>query len=521
LGAFAAAEVGGIDVVLLDSCGYSDTLRIKGPEVAHVGKGDFHKPKYEHLKIHLKWSEHIRGHPENECNYAIHFYPTEEFEDEYRSNKPYLHACVVLFLFLATAMTFVLYDFFVQRRQKIVMATAKHTTAVVSSLFPKSVRDRILEDAREQALHGSAPSKVSLFGALPRSQLKSFLDKGNNTDHYVYDTKPIADLFSEATIIFADISGFTAWSSTREPTQVFVLLETIYYNFDELARKRRVFKVETVGDCYVAVAGLPEPRKDHAVVMARFAKDVLIRMSSLTKKLGASLGPDCEELSIRIGVHSGPVTAGVLRGDKSRFQLFGDTVNTTSRLQTTGDCGKIHLSGETATLLTNSGKGHWIVPRQDAVEAKGKGVMKTFWLQISPPSTARSTTDASSSGNPECGEEAVGDVDMDPKLLVLVNWNTDVLAKLLQKIAWKRRAAASATPGLDETRQFHLPHQTVLEEVKEIIHLPAFDAVQLTDDDLSQQALDYDVLHQLRSFVTSSKFATAMHRQIAFRRLLI
>jgi class 3 adenylate cyclase len=505
--------VGGIDVVLLDSCGDLDTLRINGPDVIFVGDGDLHFSKYEHLQVHLDWNEHISGHPGNECTYALHMYPTEEFEDKYRSTKPYVHAFVVLLLFLATAMTFVLYDFFVQRRQKIVLATAKHTTAVVSSLFPKSVRDRILEDAREQALQSSTPSKVSLFGALPRSQLKSFLDEGNQTDHYVYDTKPIADLFSEATVLFADISGFTAWSSTREPTQVFVLLETIYYNFDELARKRRVFKVETVGDCYVAVAGLPEPRKDHAVVMARFAKDVLIRMSSLTKKLGTSLGPDCEELSIRIGVHSGPVTAGVLRGDKSRFQLFGDTVNTTSRLQTTGDCGKIHLSGETATLLTNAGKGHWIVPRQDAVQAKGKGVMKTFWLQISPPSTARSTTDASSSGNPE---EGMGDVDMDDKLLVLVNWNTDVLAKLLVKIASKRRASTGPTPGLDETRQFHLSHQTVLEEVKEIIHLPDFDAVQF---DLTPLKLDDDVLNQLRSFVTSSKCTTASHWQNASRRI--
>jgi class 3 adenylate cyclase len=81
---------------------------------------------------------------------------------------------------------------------------------------------------------------------------------------------------------------------------VFTLLETIYAAFDEIAKKRRVFKVETVGDCYVAVAGLPDPRHDHAVVMARFARDCLARMRVLTRKLEVTLGPDTADLSIRV-----------------------------------------------------------------------------------------------------------------------------------------------------------------------------------------------------------------------------
>jgi class 3 adenylate cyclase len=117
---------------------------------------------------------------------------------------------------------------------------------------------------------------------------------------------------------FADIVGFTAWSSVRDPCQVFTLLETVYQAFDEIAKRRRVFKVmshvplqvmllkrcwshrlrvpyfpqvETIGDCYVAVAGLPDPRPDHAVVMARFAQECLIKMNVLTKQLETTLGP--------------------------------------------------------------------------------------------------------------------------------------------------------------------------------------------------------------------------------------
>lgn len=141
------------------------------------------------------------------------------------------------------------------------------------------------------------------------------------------------------------------------------MLETVFGAFDEIAKRRRVFKVETVGDCYVAVTGLPDPMKDHAVALCRFARDCMRKTEQLFHQLTTQLGPDTEELMLRVGLHSGPVTAGkcdmcicvdantaailwyytlqlmsflyfschlqgVIRSDKSRFQLFGDTMNT-------------------------------------------------------------------------------------------------------------------------------------------------------------------------------------------------
>ena len=206
------------------------------------------------------------------------------------------------------------------------------------------------------------------------------------------------------------------------------MLETTFQAWDEIAQRRRVFKVETgkilsctccerlhcsstrrhsfrlhsnipVGDCYVAVVGVPTARKDHAVVAARFARDIMRRFDFLSKGLVQELGPgkgylrapwllpldpltvlsvsftDTEDLDVRIGIHSGSVTAGVLRGERARFQLFGDAMNVASRIESTGQPGKIHLSQKTADLLVARGKSHWLRSRADKVHAKGKGIV--------------------------------------------------------------------------------------------------------------------------------------------------
>jgi class 3 adenylate cyclase len=276
-------------------------------------------------------------------------------------------------------------------------------------------------------------------------------------DDMMFKTKPIADLFPETTIMFADLVGFTAWSSVREPAQVFTLLETVYHAFDMIAKQRRIFKVETVGDCYVAVAGLPEPRKDHAVAMVKFGQECLKKLGELTKRLEVELGPDTGDLTVRVGIHSGPVTAGVLRGERSRFQLFGDTMNTAARMESTGLKDKIQI-WETADLLIASGKNHCVKPRADIVEAKGKGRMQTYWVDIVKRSDGRSTvsSDESRTSYDDTSAFAAANVDenalmgddkvqrlMSDKTNRLIDWNCDVLIRLLKQIV----AARDATGG--------------------------------------------------------------------------
>jgi hypothetical protein len=261
---------------------------------------------------------------------------------------------------------------------------------------------------------------------------------------------------------------------------VFTLLETIFTAFDSLAKKRQVFKVETVGDCYVAVSGLPQARKDHAVVMARFAHECLSKMHSLSHLLEVSLGPDTAELTLRVGLHSGPVTAGVLRGDRSRFQLFGDTMNTASRMESTGIRDKIQVSKYTADLLIAAGKKEWLVPREDVVIAKGKGEMRTFWLNKggSKSGTSKSSeSDVCSATQPtQFFVDEFDNPEQASKTHRLIKWNVEILFNLLKQIEASRSfceydpISLSANSGT---------MKSVLDEVQEIISMPGFAAKQI------------------------------------------
>ena len=140
----------------------------------------------------------------------------------------------------------------------------------------------------------------------------------------------------------------------------------------------------------VAVCGLPEPNRHHALVMCRFANFCRTQMKKVTSDLEATLGPGTADLSLRTGLHSGPTTAGVLRGEKARFQLFGDTVNTAARMESTSLPNKIQVSQATAASLIEHGKASWLQERADPVNAKGKGVLRTYF--VNPTSRATSAT---------------------------------------------------------------------------------------------------------------------------------
>ncbi len=179
----------------------------------------------------------------------------------------------------------------------------------------------------------------------------------------------IAEYFPEVTVLFADIVGFTALSAVMNPIELVELLNQIFSGFDLLCQRHGLEKIKTIGDAYMAVGGLPEPRADHAEAIAQMALD----MQAEIARFNASHN---KYFSIRIGIHSGPVVAGVIGIKKFIYDLWGDTVNIASRMESQGLPWRIQVSETTYKLLADK----YLFQERGIIEVKGKGKMKTYIL---------------------------------------------------------------------------------------------------------------------------------------------
>jgi class 3 adenylate cyclase len=183
------------------------------------------------------------------------------------------------------------------------------------------------------------------------------------------EPRVIADLHPEVTVLFADVVDFTAFTERTDPQRVVGVLDEVFSAFDALAETHGLEKIKTIGDAYMVAAGLPEPRPDHARAMADMALD----MQAAFVRLCIPLGLD---LAIRIGVHSGPVIAGVIGRRKFSYDLWGDTVNTASRLESHGLAGRIQVSQATYRLLSD----RYAFEDRGEIDVKGKGRVAAYLL---------------------------------------------------------------------------------------------------------------------------------------------
>lgn len=182
----------------------------------------------------------------------------------------------------------------------------------------------------------------------------------------------IADEYPATTILFADLVGFTPWAERTDADRVVEVLDRLFGRFDELAVAAGVEKVKTIGDAYMAVAGAPEPRSDHADAALGLARAMLVAVVEVLGGYGGATGG----LALRIGLASGSVVGGVIGQRRLLFDLWGDTVNLASRMESAGVPGRIQVAPSTWELLRDR---YQFEPRE-GVDVKGKGRMTTYLL---------------------------------------------------------------------------------------------------------------------------------------------
>jgi class 3 adenylate cyclase len=223
--------------------------------------------------------------------------------------------------------------------------------------------NRAILNATQQALDKEAARSESLLlNILP----KSIAERLKNS------TELIADRVPEASIVFADLVGFTEVSRKMDAEQLVSMLNEIFLGFDRAAKRLGLEKIKTIGDAYMVVAGVPEPRADHVQAAGEMALAMQMHLEALSSR-----NPD---LRLRIGIHTGAVIAGVIGENKFSYDLWGDNVNIASRMESHGLPGRIHVS----EAFVRAARDKWHFEARGSIDVKGQGPMNTYFLSRHP-----------------------------------------------------------------------------------------------------------------------------------------
>jgi class 3 adenylate cyclase/putative methionine-R-sulfoxide reductase with GAF domain len=256
--------------------------------------------------------------------------------------------------------------FFTEEHLHILTTVASMAAARVSrALLDQQLRDanrlleaRITERTRELS-EAKQRSEQLLLNILPHPIVER-LKRGEHA---------IAERFEAVTVLFADLVDFTRWSTLMRPEHTVEILGQVFTEFDALTERYGLEKIKTIGDAYMVVSGLPSPRPDHQEAMATMALQMLTAIERLNQVLGTSL-------DVRIGMHSGPVVAGIIGTRKFAYDLWGDTVNMASRLESHGAAGRIHVCESTWRALQD----RFTFEKRGEIEVKSIGRVKTWFL---------------------------------------------------------------------------------------------------------------------------------------------
>ena len=239
----------------------------------------------------------------------------------------------------------------------VVKNTSVYSLVVLTIAF--AYYNRAVLNSTQRALdRESARSESLLLNILP----KTIADRLKSSPQL------IADRIPEVSIVFADLVGFTEMSRKMDAGRVVRMLNEIFLGFDRAARRLGLEKIKTMGDAYMVVAGVPEPRADHAQAAVTMALAMQMHVEALS-----SQHPD---LRLRIGIHTGPVVAGVIGENKFSYDLWGDSVNIASRMESHGLAGRIHVS----EVFAGAAGGAWRFEPRGRIDVKGQGPMQTYFL---------------------------------------------------------------------------------------------------------------------------------------------
>ena len=245
-----------------------------------------------------------------------------------------------------------------------VVTTVSACVMVVTTVW-YSVREIVRAEAAMELEYER--SEALLANILPASIADRLKDPGRNI---------IADKYDDASVLFADIAGFTERASDMEPDQLILFLDRLYGDFDALVDKHGLEKIKVSGDSYMVVSGVPQPRADHVEALADLALD-MAEAAGLLKDLRG------DALPLRIGLASGPVVAGVVGSRRFFYDVWGDAVNVASRMETTDSIGRIQVPEEVYRRL----KDEFVLQERGVVQVKGKGPMRTWYLIGRNPGT--------------------------------------------------------------------------------------------------------------------------------------
>ncbi|KAJ3631454.1 hypothetical protein MTP99_012583 [Tenebrio molitor] len=245
----------------------------------------------------------------------------------------------------------------------LMLAGTQQSVELKLALDQEQQKSKKLEESMRKLDEEMRRTDELLYQMIPK-QVADRLRKGENP----IDT---CEMFDSVSILFSDVVTFTEICSRITPMEVVSMLNGMYSIFDTLTERNRVYKVETIGDAYMVVSGAPEKEGNHAERVCDMALDMV---DAITDLKDPSTG---QHLKIRVGVHSGAVVAGIVGLKMPRYCLFGDSVNTASRMESTSEAMMIHISEYTRKVLPST----YTVLERGEIQVKGKGHMKTYWLQ--------------------------------------------------------------------------------------------------------------------------------------------